>query len=347
MTSTIGQAACPLPLTEHKQVQLAHGGGGKMMRRLISGIFGPVLQTQTGTDSATVDIAGARLAMTTDSFVVNPISFPGGDIGSLAVHGTVNDLAMSGARPLYLTCGYILEEGLELETLAGLVWSMREAADACGVRVVTGDTKVVDRGHGHGVYINTSGLGLIEHGLTLAPECVRPGDVVILSGDIGRHGVAVMVQRDGLRFETTVTSDSAPVHQPVLDLIAAGVKVRCLRDLTRGGLASALIEIVESAGCGARIEERLIPVCAGVRSACEILGLEPLYVANEGRFIAIVDASDADRAVDIMRRHAVSADAVRIGEITGPESKRLGMKTAFGVWRIIDMLSGEQLPRIC
>lgn len=338
---------CPLPLTEHKQVQLAHGGGGKMMRRLISGIFGPVLGTQTGTDSATVEVAGARLAMTTDSFVVNPVSFPGGNIGSLAVHGTVNDLAMSGARPLYLTCGYILEEGLELEALASLVWSMREAADACNVRVVTGDTKVVDRGHGHGIYINTSGVGLIEHDMTLAPECVRPGDVVILSGDIGRHGVAVMAQRDGLRFDTTVVSDSAPVHEPILDMVANGVKLRCLRDLTRGGLASALIEIIDTAGYGARIEERLIPVTDGVRSACEILGLEPLYVANEGRFIAIVDASDAERALEIMRRHAVSAEAVRIGEITGPESKRLGMRTAFGVLRAIDMLSGEQLPRIC
>jgi len=339
--------ACPLPLTQHKQVQLAHGGGGKMMRRLISGIFGPVLGTQTSTDAATVEIAGARLAMTTDSFVVNPVVFPGGNIGSLAVHGTVNDLAMSGARPLYLTCGYILEEGLELEALAGLVWSMREAADACNVRIVTGDTKVVDRGHGHGVFINTAGVGVIEHDMTLAPECVRPGDAIILSGDIGRHGVAVMAQRDGLRFETTVLSDSAPVHEPILDLIANGIQVRCLRDLTRGGLASALIEIIDSAGCGARIEERLIPVTDGVRSACEILGLEPMYVANEGRFVAIVDTADAARAVDIMRRHPVSRDAIYIGEITGPESKRLAMKTAFGVWRAIDMLSGEQLPRIC
>jgi hydrogenase expression/formation protein HypE len=339
--------ACPLPLTEHKQVQLAHGGGGKMMRRLISGIFGPVLGTQTSTDSAVVEVASARLAMTTDSFVVNPLFFPGGNIGSMAVHGTVNDLAMSGARPLYLTCGYILEEGLDLEALASIVWAMREAADKCKVRVVTGDTKVVDRGHGHGVYINTAGVGQIEHDMTLAPDCVRPGDAIILSGDIGRHGVAVMVQREGLKFETTVTSDSAPVHEPILDLIASGVKLRCLRDLTRGGLASALIEIIDSAGYGARIEEALIPVDDGVRSACEILGLEPMYVANEGRFVAIVDAADADRAVEIMRKHEVSSNAVRIGSITGPEFQRLGMKTAFGVWRAIDMLSGEQLPRIC
>ncbi len=339
--------ACALPITAHKEVQLAHGGGGKMMRRLIAEVFAPVLGTQSSTDSATVEIGGVRLAMTTDSFVVNPILFPGGNIGSLAIHGTVNDLAMSGARPLYLTCGYILEEGLSIDTLADIAWSMRKAADACGVRMVTGDTKVVDRGRGHGVYINTSGVGAIEHDLTLAPECVRPGDAIILSGDVGRHGVAVMAQREGLNFETTVLSDSAPVHEPVLDLIANGIKVRCLRDLTRGGLASGLIEIIETARCGARIEEQLIPVIPGVRSACEILGLEPMYVANEGRFVAIVDAGDADRALAIMRRHKVSCDAVRIGEITGPEQQRLAMKTAFGVWRAIDMLSGEQLPRIC
>jgi hydrogenase expression/formation protein HypE len=334
-------------MTAHKEIQIAHGGGGKMMRRLISGIFAPVLGTQSSTDSALVEVGGARLAMTTDSFVVNPLFFPGGDIGSLAVHGTVNDLAMAGARPLYLTCGYILEEGMAIDTLADIAWSMRQAADACGVRVVTGDTKVVDRGRGHGVFINTAGVGAIEHDLTLAPECVRPGDAILLSGDVGRHGVAVMASREGLRFETTVESDSAPVHEPVLDLIAHGIRVRCLRDLTRGGLASGLIEIIETAGCGAKVEEQLIPVTAGVRSACEILGLEPMYVANEGRFVAIVDAADADRALELMRRHAVSCDAVKIGEITGPEQQRLAMKTAFGVWRAIDMLSGEQLPRIC
>jgi hydrogenase expression/formation protein HypE len=340
-------ATCPIPLLAHGQIQLAHGGGGKMMRRLISGVFGPLLGGQTDTDSAVVDVAGSRLALTTDSFVVNPLFFPGGNIGSLAVHGTVNDLAMSGARPLYLTCGYILEEGLDVDLLAEAVRSMREAADSCGVRIVTGDTKVVDRGRGDGIYINTAGVGLIEHHATLAPKAIRPGDAIILSGDIGRHGVAVMASREGLQFETSVVSDSAPVHDSVLALLSENINVRCLRDLTRGGLASSLIEIINSAGLGARVDEACIPVTQGVRAACEILGLEPMYVANEGRFIAIVDPVDADRAIDIMRRHEVSAGAVQIGEIAGPELGRLAMKTVFGAWRAVDMLSGEQLPRIC
>jgi hydrogenase expression/formation protein HypE len=279
--------------------------------------------------------------------VVRPIFFPGGDIGSMAIHGTVNDLAMSGARPLYLSCGYIIEEGLPMDTLWRVACSMRDAARKCDVQIVTGDTKVVDKGKGDGLFINTTGIGVIEHPQTILPQNVQPGDAVLVSGDLGRHGMAIMALREGLQFETTITSDSAPVHEPVLQLLEEGVEVHCLRDLTRGGLASGLNEIAEAAGVKMVIEEKRVPVREDVHAACEMLGLDPLHVANEGRFVAFVAAKDSDRALEILRRHEVTSGAAVIGQVAGKAAPLVTLKSAIGASRILDMPSGEQLPRIC
>ncbi|MGE5360709.1 MAG: hydrogenase expression/formation protein HypE, partial [Bacteroidales bacterium] len=311
----------------------------------VSAFRNPVLETRH--DAAVVEMSGVRLAFTTDSYVVRPLFFPGGDIGTLAVNGTVNDLAMAGARPRYLSAGFIIEEGLAIETLERVVASMRDAARAAGVEIVTGDTKVVDRGKGDGVFVNTAGIGVVEHDARIEPSSVRPGDAVILSGDIGRHGMAIMAVREGLEFESAIESDCAPVAAPVLDLVAGAVNVHCLRDLTRGGLASGLNEIAQSAGVSIEIEERQVSVREDVRGACEILGFDPLYVANEGRFVAFVPAAEAERAVAVLRRHEVSAGATVIGRV-GADSRGLVMLRSFvGATRIVDMLSGEQLPRIC
>lgn len=342
--------SCPIPIAQYPHILMAHGGGGKLMHHLIGDMFSaalanPYLQTQH--DGAVIQIGTARLAFTTDSHVVNPLFFPGGDIGKLAVYGTVNDLAMCGARPLFLSLAVILEEGLPMERLWQVVQSIQQAAIHAGVQVITGDTKVVDRGKGDGIFINTAGIGLIEHDLTIAPQSIQAGDVVLLSGDVGRHGIAIMAMREGLEFETTIESDCALVAGMVLELLAAGIEIHCLRDLTRGGLATALIEIAQSAGQEIHIEEKAIPVEPDVRGACEILGLDPLYVANEGRFIAIVKSDDADRALDLMHRHMVGTSALRIGEVRTKKYGRLTMQSVIGVDRILDMLSGEQLPRIC
>jgi hydrogenase expression/formation protein HypE len=290
---------------------------------------------------------GRRLAFTTDSYVVRPLFFPGGNLGSLAVHGTVNDLAMSGARPLYLSAAFIIEEGLLMETLWKIVSSMQQAAQAAGVQIITGDTKVVDKGKGDSLFINTAGVGVLEHSLTIAPRSVQPGDAILLNGDLGRHGMAIMAVREGLQFESTIESDSAPLAEAVLDLVRARIEIHCLRDLTRGGLASALNEIAEAASLTPLVEERLIPVREDVRGACEILGLDPLHVACEGRFAAFVPERDAERALAILRKHPGSAGACRIGNVTGQRSPKVLLKTTLGVQRILDMLSGEQLPRIC
>ncbi|HAO80179.1 MAG TPA: hydrogenase expression/formation protein HypE, partial [Verrucomicrobia subdivision 3 bacterium] len=279
-------AACPLPISQYPHVLMAHGGGGKLMHQLLADVFGkafsnPILDTRH--DSAQFAVPSGKLAMTTDSYVVRPIFFPGGDIGSMAVHGTVNDLAMSGARPLYLSSSFIIEEGLPMETLWRVVCSMRDAAKHCGVQIITGDTKVVDKGKDDGVYINTAGIGVIETPLTITPKSVQPGDAVLVSGDLGRHGMAIMAVREGLQFESLIESDSAPVHEIVLDLLKAGIEIHCLRDLTRGGLASALNEIAEAAGVRIQIEESAVPIREDVHAACEMLGLDPLHVANEGR----------------------------------------------------------------
>ncbi|MBN2218302.1 MAG: hydrogenase expression/formation protein HypE, partial [Pirellulales bacterium] len=292
---------CPVPREDHGTVQMAHGGGGRVMRRLIEGFFLPAFGSDPAKDpphdAALVEVPGGRLAMTTDTFVVDPLFFPGGDIGCLAVHGTVNDLAMAGARPLALSAGFVLEEGLPLDVLRRIVESMRRAADEAGVRIVTGDTKVVDRGKGDGVFINTAGIGLVPPGVDIAPRRVRPGDAVLVSGDLGRHGIAVLSVREGIAFESDLESDCASLAGLVEALLEADPDVHCLRDLTRGGLAAALCEIAEAAGVGIELTEASIPVIEPVAGACELLGLDPLYVANEGRLVAFVPAEAAERTL--------------------------------------------------
>jgi len=350
MNSPDFSAACPLPISQYPHVLMAHGGGGRLMHRLLEDVFGkafsnPLLDTRH--DSAQFNVPLGRLAMTTDSYVVRPIFFPGGDIGSMAVHGTVNDLAMSGARPLYLTSAFIIEEGLPMQTLWRVVCSMRDAAKKCGVQIITGDTKVVDKGKGDGLFINTTGIGVLEHSLNIAPQNVQPGDAVIVSGDLGRHGMAIMAVREGLEFESQIESDSAAVHEPILELIKAGAEIHCLRDLTRGGLASALNEIAEAAGVKIAIEQNAVPVRADVNAACEILGLDVLHVANEGRFVAFVPAQEVESVLAILRQHEVSGNSVVIGRVIEKASPLVTVKSTLGVSRILDMPSGEQLPRIC
>ncbi len=341
---------CPVPIGSYPTVLLAHGGGGRLMQQLIDQVFAPAFSNpalDARHDASVLQAGTARIAMTTDSYVVKPLFFPGGDIGTLAVNGTVNDLAMAGARPLGLSAGFILEEGFAIEALARIVGSMRDAAAQVGVQVVTGDTKVVDRGKGDGVFINTAGIGLVETNLSIAPASVRPGDAILLSGDIGRHGIAIMAAREELAFESAIESDCAPLYAPVRDLLAAGVEVHCLRDLTRGGLASALNEIAMSCGRSITIDERAIPVREDVRGACELLGFDPLYVANEGRFVAFVPHAEAKRALAVLALHDVSAGAAFIGSVADDRAKLVTMKTTIGASRVVDMLSGEQLPRIC
>jgi hydrogenase expression/formation protein HypE len=341
---------CPVPVGTHTHVQLAHGGGGALTQQLIEQMFVPAFDNPAlgeRHDGARLDVRGTRLAFTTDSYVVRPMFFPGGDIGALAINGTVNDLAMCGARPQFLSAGFILEEGLEMETLWRVVSSMRAAARAAGVALVTGDTKVVDRGKGDGLYVNTAGLGVIEHAQIVAPSSVRPGDVLLLSGDIGRHGMAVIAAREGLEFESAIESDCAPLAEPVLALFDQGVEVHCLRDLTRGGLATSLVEIAQTSRCHLRIEETAVKVREDVRGACELLGFDPLYVANEGRFVAIVPAADADRALRVLRSFDVSADVEMIGVVSEAPAGLVTARSRIGATRMIDMLTGEQLPRIC
>jgi len=344
------QMNCPVPLNDSEHVQLAHGGGGRRMHELLEGLLLPSFanpQLLERHDGATLQVAGARLAFTTDSYVVKPLFFPGGDIGTLAINGTVNDLAMCGAQPLYLSSAFILEEGFPMESLQRVVESMRIAAVTAQVQLVTGDTKVVDKGKGDGIFVNTAGIGVVEHGLNIAPSSVRPGDVVLLSGDVGRHGIAIMAMREGLSFETAIESDCAPLWEPVEALLQAGVEIHCLRDLTRGGLSSGLIEIAETAKVRVSIDEVSVPVREDVSGACEILGLDPLYLANEGRFIAIVPEPEMARALDILGHHEVSSGAVGIGQVSEKPSGMATMKSRLGTERVLDMLSGEQLPRIC
>ncbi|MDZ7292138.1 MAG: hydrogenase expression/formation protein HypE [candidate division KSB1 bacterium] len=342
--------SCPIPIEQYPNVLLAHGGGGKLMHQLIEKMFVPAFTNTllaSRHDGAVLNFNAVKLAFTTDSYVVRPLFFPGGDIGTLAINGTVNDLAMCGARPLYLSAGFILEEGLPMETLWRVVQSMQKAAAVAGVQLVTGDTKVVDKGKGDGIFINTAGVGLVEHHLAISPSSVKPGDVVLLNGDLGRHGMAIMAVREGLAFETTIESDCAPLADLVMQLLDAGIEIHCLRDLTRGGLASALNEIAEASRWQIHIEETAIPVREDVQGACEILGFDPLYVANEGRFVAFVAPSDAERALAMMRAHPLGEQAGIIGRVTKESSSLVTMKSVIGATRIIDMLSGEQLPRIC
>jgi len=321
-----------------------------MMNRLIESVFLPVFDNDAlgqRHDSSVLNMGDIRIAFTTDSYVVQLLFFPGGDIGSLAIHGTVNDLAMSGARPLALSAGFILEEGLPLETLKKVVHSMQNAAREAGVSIVTGDTKVVDRGKGDGIFINTAGIGVLYHSLNINPVSIREGDAVLVNGDLGRHGIAIIAVREGLEFETAIESDSAPLAGLVENLIEEGIEIHCLRDLTRGGLASALNEIAETSGLTIALDETPIPVREDVRGACEMLGFDPLYVANEGRMAAIVPEGDANRALQIMAQHPQGRGAARIGRVTNRSTAPLTLKSRIGSVRIVDRLSGEQLPRIC
>jgi hydrogenase expression/formation protein HypE len=342
--------ACPLPLRDYPNIVLGHGGGGQLSAELVEHLFRPALgggDPPPLTDSAVVTLPGTRIACSTDSFVVKPLIFPGGSIGTLAVHGTVNDLAMSGATPLYLTAGFILEEGLSMATLARVVADMGRAAREAGVRIITGDTKVVERGKGDGVYINTAGIGVVAPGVDVAPRRAQVGDVVLLSGTIGDHGMAIMSLREGLEFDTTITSDSAALHTLVAALLAAAPDVHVMRDPTRGGVASSLNEIAQDAKVGIQIHEARVPVLPQVRAACELLGLDPLFVANEGKMLAIVPPTQADAALVAMRAHPLGANAAAIGEVVADHPGMLVERTQIGARRVVTMQIGEQLPRIC
>ncbi len=345
--------ACPVPsFAPDAVVQMAHGGGGRKMQRLIDEVFtstwaNPTLLTRHDAALLSLPTDCERIAMTTDSYVVHPLFFAGGSIASLAVNGTVNDLAMGGARPLWLSVGLILEEGTEISTLHRIAAEMRECADRAGVAIVTGDTKVVERGHGDTVFVNTTGVGVLEHSSVIGPSMVQPGDAVIVSGDLGRHGIAIMAAREGLVDACDVVSDCAPVAAPVLDLLAAGLDIHCMRDLTRGGLASATVEIAEQAGVNIQLEESKLQVTEAVRATCELLGFDPLFVANEGRFLVILPAAQANAAQHILSTHHVSMGASIAGTVTDSGPGRVTLMGRFGTERVVDMLSGEQLPRIC
>jgi hydrogenase expression/formation protein HypE len=384
--------SCPVPRVADDRIVLAHGGGGRLTHQLIERIFLPAFSNPAldqRHDGAVLPLdgltSGSRLAFTTDSFVVRPLIFPGGNIGDLAVNGTVNDLAMCGARPLYLSAGFILEEGLEMETLRTVVKSMQEAAAKAGVKLVTGDTKVVDKGKGDGIFVNTSGIGVIEEFPSLAtparpgaptvmnegairtgvprvspplrdvgirppqigPASVQPGDAVIISGDLGRHGIAILSVREGLEFESPILSDCANLWPAVEALLHAGIEIHCLRDLTRGGLATTLNEIAGDRNVCIKLEEALIPVDEVVEGACEILGLDPLYVANEGRFAVFVPEAQAAAALDVLKKVEVSQGSVRVGKVEESPGRTVVLESRIGGNRVVDMLSGEQLPRIC
>ncbi len=342
--------SCPLPLRDHPNIVMGHGGGGKLSADLVQHLFLPAFGNEALNrlgDSTVFSLNGGRVAMSTDSFVVRPLFFPGGNIGKLAVNGTVNDIAMSGARPLYLTAGFILEEGLSLAQLGTIVDSMAAAARAAGVQLIAGDTKVVDKGHGDGVYINTSGVGVIPPGVDIGPHRARPGDAVLLSGTIGDHGMAIMSVREGLQFETEIVSDTAPLNGLVEAMLAVAPDVHVLRDPTRGGLASALNEIAQMAKVGIALDERKVPVNPAVHSACELLGMDPFYVANEGKLIAIAPPARAEAVLAAMRAHPLGGRAALIGQVVEAHPGLVVARTGIGGTRVVDMQIGEQLPRIC
>jgi len=341
----------PLRLNiEQGRVDMSHGSGGRAMAQLIEELFVKHLDNELlrqANDQAQFHVPGGRMVMSTDGHVISPLFFPGGDIGSLAVHGTLNDVAMAGARPLYLAAGFILEEGLPLADLERIVRSMSDAASKAGVPVVTGDTKVVEKGNGDGIFITTTGIGVVPEGVHISGDRARPGDAILLSGSIGDHGVAVMSSRENLQFETSIQSDSAALHTLVAEMVAAVPEIHCLRDPTRGGLATTLNELTRQSAVGMRLREEWIPVRPQVKAACELLGLDPLYVANEGKLVCICEQRHADRLLQVMRAHPLGLDAARIGEVVQESHGIVQMETGFGGSRVVDWLAGEQLPRIC
>jgi hydrogenase expression/formation protein HypE len=347
---TIVDFSCPVPHSANDTVLLGHGSGGSLSADLVRSIFLPVFDNAVLDrldDQAIVNVNGSRLAFTTDSFVVKPLFFPGGDIGSLAVHGTVNDLAMGGAKPLFLSAAFILEEGLSMKVLERVVRSMQEAAHAAGVQIVTGDTKVVEKGSGDQLFINTTGIGTVPDELNLSANRAQPGDKILLSGTIGDHGIAILAHREGLEFESQIQSDSAALHGLVSDLLGVTPQIRCMRDPTRGGLSSALNEIAAQSSVGIELIESKIPVREEVRGACELLGLDPLYVANEGKLIAIVAPDVAESILGAMRQHPLGKNGQIIGIVSAKHSGLVTMRTDLGTTRVVDMLPGDQLPRIC
>ncbi|UCC78781.1 MAG: hydrogenase expression/formation protein HypE [Candidatus Zixiibacteriota bacterium] len=344
-------ASCPLPISSHDTIQLAHGSGGKMMNDLVQKLFLWAFdnnQLNRQDDNAVIEIYGNRFTFTTDSFVVDPIFFPDSDIGELAVNGTVNDISIGGAVPLYLSVGLIIEEGFPLEDLRKIVVSIKNAAHRADVSVVTGDTKVVNKGKGDKIFINTSGIGVIKHDFKIGPEYIKPGDVILINGGIAEHGIAVISKRENLAFETTVISDTAPLNNLIERIIeASGEAVHAMRDPTRGGVAATLNEFADISKVGIRIIEDRIPAKEAVRGACEILGFDPLYVANEGKLVVLVSKEKADAVLDAMRAHPLGKEAAIIGEVISDNPGMVSMQTGIGGWRIVDMPVGEQLPRIC
>jgi hydrogenase expression/formation protein HypE len=350
VTAEFFAGSCPMPISDHKEIVLAHGSGGRLTQQLIEKMVLPQFRNdllEPLHDGAVFSLNGARFAFSTDSFVVNPIFFPGGDIGKLAVCGTVNDLAMCGATPLYLSVGLILEEGLPMEDFWRVLQSMQQTARQAGVTLVTGDTKVVDRGKGDKIFINTSGLGTIEPGVNIDPRRARVGDKILINGPIAQHGIAIMSVRENLAFETAITSDCAPLNGLAAALLKACPDVHIMRDPTRGGIASALNEIAAQAGVGIHLDDAAIPVSEEVRGACEILGFDPLYVANEGKMLAVVPAEAAGAALEAMRGHELGRESAIIGEVVAGHPGFVTLRTRVGGNRVVDMMSGEQLPRIC
>jgi len=343
--------SCPLPLADYPTIVMGHGGGGKLGNELVEHLFLPAFRNpelENLGDAAVLELGGGKLAMSTDSYVVQPLFFPGGSIGELAVNGTVNDLAVSGAEPKFLSASFILEEGFPLAQLAAIVEAMAKAAATAGVKIVTGDTKVVERGHGDGCYINTAGIGLLRPGITVGPHRAQTGDVILVSGTIGDHGMAIMSVREGLEFESQIRSDCAALNGMIAEVLAtAGSSVHVMRDPTRGGIASTLNEIAAASGVGIEIDEPSLPVRTEVQSACELLGLDPVYVANEGKAVFFVAPEAAEQILKILRAHPLGRDAARIGTVTAEHKRMLVARTAMGANRVIPIQIGEQLPRIC
>ena len=342
--------ACPAPILDHKSIVLGHGSGGKLTHQLLQKMILPAFRNaalEAQHDGAVLSMNGSRIAFSSDSYVVHPIFFPGGTIGDLAVNGTVNDLSMCGARPQYLSASFIIEEGLAMEELWRVVCSMKDAADAAGISLVTGDTKVIDRGKGDKIFVNTSGIGIVPEGVYIDPSLARPGDAIIVSGPIATHGMAIMSVREGLEFETPIQSDTAALNGLVETILDTTHDVHVLRDPTRGGVASALNEIADRSGVGILLKEVSIPVQADVQGACEILGLDPLYVANEGKLLVFAPPSKAEEVLSAMRGHVLGRESAVIGQVVSDHPGIVVMRTRIGGNRVVDMLSGEQLPRIC